>query len=171
VDGGQVGVLEETDQVGLGGFLESKDGRSLESQVSLELLGDFTDKSLEWELSDQELSRLLVTSDFSESDGTWSVSVRLLDTSSRWGGLAGSLGGQLLTRSPGGEMQGEETICENMFGREVVRRNDSNEINRVRIELGSLAKFDQVLRRGIENTHFAPVDLRAVCLVRAISDK
>ena len=101
VDGSQVGVLEETDQVGLGGFLESKDGRSLESQVSLELLGDFTDKSLEWELSDQELSRLLVTSDFSESDGTWSVSVRLLDTSSRWGGLAGSLGGQLLARSPG----------------------------------------------------------------------
>jgi hypothetical protein len=72
----------------------------LESQVSLELLGDFTDKALEWELSDQELSRLLVSSNFSESDGTWSVSVRLLDTSSRWGGLAGSFGGKLLPRGP-----------------------------------------------------------------------
>ena len=100
MDGGQVGVLEETDQVCLGGFLESKDGRSLESQVSLELLGDFTHKSLEWELADQELSGLLVSSDLSESDGTWSVSVRLLDTPRRWGGLAGSLGGELLTRGP-----------------------------------------------------------------------
>ena len=100
MDGGQVGVLEETDQVCLGGFLKSKNGRSLESQVSLELLGDFTDKSLEWELADQELSGLLVSSDLSESDGTWSVSVRLLDTPRRWGGLAGSLGGELLTRGP-----------------------------------------------------------------------
>ena len=100
MDGGQVGVLEETDQVGLSGLLESKNGRSLESQVSLELLSDLTDETLEWELSDQELSRLLVTSDLTESDSTWSVSVRLLDTSSRWGGLSGSLGSELLTWGP-----------------------------------------------------------------------
>jgi hypothetical protein len=71
----------------------------LESQVSLEVLGNFTNQSLEWQLADQELSRLLVSSDFSKSDGTRAVSVRLLDTSSGWGRLASGLGGQLLSGS------------------------------------------------------------------------
>ena len=70
VDGSQVGVLEKTNKVSLGGLLKSQDGRSLESQVSLEVLGDFSDKSLEWKLSDQELSRLLVSSDLTKGDGT-----------------------------------------------------------------------------------------------------
>ena len=41
VDGAQVGVLEERDEVGLGGLLESHDGRGLEPQVGLEILSDF----------------------------------------------------------------------------------------------------------------------------------
>jgi histone H3 len=57
VDSGQVGVLEERDEVSLGSFLESSDGRRLESKISLEVLGDFSDQSLEGELSDEELSR------------------------------------------------------------------------------------------------------------------
>ena len=40
VDGAQVGVLEETHQVGLAGLLQSHDGRALEPQVGLEVLGD-----------------------------------------------------------------------------------------------------------------------------------
>lgn len=56
VDGGQVGVLEEGDEVGLGRLLEREDGGGLESQVGLEVLGDLTDQTLEGELSDQELS-------------------------------------------------------------------------------------------------------------------
>jgi hypothetical protein len=79
VDGSQVGVFEQSDQVGFTGFLKSSNGRGLESKVSLEVLGNFSDKSLEGQLSDQELSRLLVSSDFSKSDGTRLVSVRLLD--------------------------------------------------------------------------------------------
>ena len=35
VDGGQVGVLEEGDEVGLGSLLESHDGGGLESEVGL----------------------------------------------------------------------------------------------------------------------------------------
>jgi hypothetical protein len=97
VDGAQVGVLEETDQVGLAGLLESSDSRRLESQVSLEVLGDLTDEALEGQLSDQELSRLLVSTDLSESDGTWSVTMRLLDSTSGWGALARSFGRQLLS--------------------------------------------------------------------------
>ena len=47
-------------------------------------MGDFSDKPLEGELSDEELGRLLVSSNLSESDGTWLISVRLLDTAGRW---------------------------------------------------------------------------------------
>jgi hypothetical protein len=35
VDGAQVGVLEQTDQVGLGGLLQGQQGRALEAQVAL----------------------------------------------------------------------------------------------------------------------------------------
>lgn len=36
VDGSQVGVLEEGDEVGLGGLLEGHHGRGLEAQVGLD---------------------------------------------------------------------------------------------------------------------------------------
>jgi histone H3 len=50
VDGGKVGVLEETDEVGLGSLLESQDGRGLEAEIGLEVLGNLTDQALEGEL-------------------------------------------------------------------------------------------------------------------------
>ena len=56
VDGTQVGVLKETNKVSLTGFLESHDSRALEAEVSLEVLGDLTNKTLEWELADEKLS-------------------------------------------------------------------------------------------------------------------
>ena len=71
VDGAEVGVLEEGDQVGLDGLLESTNGGGLEAEVGLEVLGDLTDQTLEGELADQELSGLLVATDLTESDGTW----------------------------------------------------------------------------------------------------
>jgi hypothetical protein len=37
---------------------------------------------LEGELSDEELGRLLVATDFTESDGSWAETMRLLDTAS-----------------------------------------------------------------------------------------
>ena len=42
VDGAQVGIFEKTNQVGLAGFLESHNGGALESEISLEVLSDFT---------------------------------------------------------------------------------------------------------------------------------
>jgi hypothetical protein len=80
VDGAQVGVLEERHEVSLNGLLESADGRGLEAQVGLEVLCDFTDQTLEGELANEELGRLLVATDLTKSDGTGLVSVRLLDT-------------------------------------------------------------------------------------------
>lgn len=116
VDGAEVGVLEERDEVGLNGLLESADGGRLEAKIlasvsrasgrrvrrvvtyRLEVLSDLTDKTLEGQLADEELGRLLVATDLTESDGTRLVAVGLLDTTGRGGGLAGGLGSELLTR-------------------------------------------------------------------------
>jgi hypothetical protein len=91
VDGAQVGILKETHQVCFGSLLKSQNGSRLESEVRLEVLSNFTDKTLERGLADQEIRGLLVLADLAKSDGTWAVSVRLLDTSGSGGGLAGSL--------------------------------------------------------------------------------
>ena len=84
MDGGQVGVLEEPDEVGLGGLLEGQDGRRLEAQVGLEVLGDLADQALEGQLADQEVGRLLVLADLAERDRSRAVPVGLLDTA--WSG-------------------------------------------------------------------------------------
>ena len=60
VDGAQVGVLKKTDQVCLTGFLKSHHSRALEPQVSLEVLGNLTNKPLEGQLTDEQFSGLLV---------------------------------------------------------------------------------------------------------------
>lgn len=103
VDGAQVGVLKEADQISLAGLLESHDGRGLEPEVSLEVLGNFSHQALEGQLADEELSGLLVTPDLSQGDGTGPVPVGLLDAAGGRGALASGLGGQLL---PGGLASG-----------------------------------------------------------------
>lgn len=70
VDGAQVGILKEGDEVSLNGLLEGANGGGLEAEVGLEILSNFTDKTLEGQLADQKLGRLLVATDFTESDGT-----------------------------------------------------------------------------------------------------
>ena len=82
VDGAEVGVLEEGDEVSLNGLLERTDGGALEAEVGLEVLGDLTNQTLEGELADEELGRLLVATDFTEGDGTRAETVRLLNTTS-----------------------------------------------------------------------------------------
>ena len=81
MDGSQVSILEQGDEVSLGGLLESHDGGGLEAQIglrsrvldhetrgvtqtgvaNLEVLGNLTNETLEGQLADQELSGLLVT--------------------------------------------------------------------------------------------------------------
>ena len=96
VDGAQVGVLEKTDKVGLSGFLEGKNGRSLEAKITLEILSDLPYQTLEGELADEEISGLLVTTDLTKSDSSGAVPVGLLDASGGGGRLTSSLGGELL---------------------------------------------------------------------------
>ena len=107
VNGAQVGVLKQTNQVSLGGLLQGHDSRGLEAKVSLEVLGNLTDQTLEGQLPDQEFSALLVTPNLTESNGTGPVTVGLLHTTCSRGRLASSLGGKLLARGlPSGRLTG-----------------------------------------------------------------
>ena len=99
VDGAEVGVLEEADEVGLGGFLEGEDGAALESELGLEFLCDLADEALEGELADEELSALLVSADLAEGDGARAVAVGLLHAAGVGCGLAGALVGDCLAGS------------------------------------------------------------------------
>ena len=60
VDGTQVGVLKETHEVSLASLLQSHDSRALEPQVSLKILSNLANKTLEGELADEQLGRLLI---------------------------------------------------------------------------------------------------------------
>jgi hypothetical protein len=91
-------TLEQGDEISLNGFLESTDGGGLESEIGLEVLGNFPDETLEGEFADQELSRFLVTTDLTEGDCTGAITMGLLDTSGCGGGFSGSLGGELFAR-------------------------------------------------------------------------
>lgn len=99
VDGTEVDVLKERDEVSLSSLLEGSNSGALETEVSLAVLGNLTNETLEGELADQELSGLLVTTDLTESDGSGAITMGLLDSTSGGGGLAGSLGGNHLTGS------------------------------------------------------------------------
>ena len=95
VDGAEVGVLEESDHVGLSSLLKGKNGGGLESKVSLEVGGNFSDESLERKLSDEELGGFLILSDHSKGDGSWSESVGLLHSGDLSVSLLGGLGNHL----------------------------------------------------------------------------
>ena len=96
MDGAQVGVLEEANEVGLSSLLKGKDGRALESKITLEVLGDLTHETLEGKLADEQIRRLLVATDLTKRDGSGAVTVGLLHASGGGGGLASGLGGELL---------------------------------------------------------------------------
>ena len=49
----------------------------------LEVLGNLTNETLEGELADEQLGRLLVATNFTERDGTGPEAVRLLHTTGR----------------------------------------------------------------------------------------
>ena len=68
MDRRQIRILKQSDQVGFGSFLKRTNGRGLEAQIGLEVLGNLTHETLERELADQELRGLLVPTDLTESD-------------------------------------------------------------------------------------------------------
>lgn len=97
MNGAQIGVFEESDEVGFRSLLQCPNGGRLESKIGLEILGNFSDQSLEGELSDQEFSRFLVSPDFSEGYSSGPVSMGFLDPSCGWGRFSGRFGCQLFS--------------------------------------------------------------------------
>ena len=91
----QVGVFEEPNKVGFGSFLSSEESGALEPQVLLEILGNLTNKAHEGFSADEEIGRLLIFTNLTKSDGSRTVSMRLLDAG---GGFASGLRGELLAR-------------------------------------------------------------------------
>ncbi len=79
----KVRVFEQANKIGFSCFLESSNSRGLETKVSLEVLGDLSHESLERKFSNEELSGLLIFSDFSKSYSSRSESVRFLKISER----------------------------------------------------------------------------------------
>ncbi|CAH3044955.1 unnamed protein product, partial [Porites lobata] len=59
VDGAQVGVFKQTNKVSFASLLKSHHSRALETQIGLEVLSDFSHKTLEGQLADQQLGALL----------------------------------------------------------------------------------------------------------------
>lgn len=93
VDSAQIGVLKQADEIGFGGLLQGEDGGALKAQVGLEVLGDLADETLEGELADEELGRLLELANFTKGDGSRAIAMGLLDTSRGRGRLTSGLGG------------------------------------------------------------------------------
>lgn len=73
VEGAEVGIFEEMDQVSFGSFLESEDRGTLEAEVWAGVLGNFTNEALEREFLDQEVALGLVLADFAQRNGSWAV--------------------------------------------------------------------------------------------------
>jgi len=98
VNGAQVSVLEQGNEVGFSWFLKSQHCWALEAEFLFELVSNFSDESLEGELSNEEISWFLVFSDFPQGNCSGFESVGLLDTSGNRGALSGNfLGNQLFS--------------------------------------------------------------------------
>ena len=76
MDGTQVGVLKQSNKVGLAGLLQSLYRRGLETNRGEEGLCNLPHQPLEWQLPDQKLSGLLVTFNLSQSHRPRSVSIK-----------------------------------------------------------------------------------------------
>ena len=96
MDGAQVCIFKETNEIGLGSFLKGHDSTGLESEICLKILSNFTNQTLEGQLSEQEFCRFLVSSNFSKSHSSRPISVWLFNSTSGWSGFSCSFGCQLL---------------------------------------------------------------------------
>ncbi len=99
VNGAQVGVFEESDEICLAGLLQSHDGRALEAQIGLEVLSDLADETLKRQLANQQLGALLVTADLTKSNGSRPVTMGLLHSAGSGRTLSGSLRCKLFSGS------------------------------------------------------------------------
>jgi hypothetical protein len=78
MDGTEVGVLEEVDDVALGCLLHGEDGAGLEAEALIAPHGDLADQALEREFSEQHVMPFLILVNFAEGDGAGAEFMRLL---------------------------------------------------------------------------------------------
>jgi len=149
----QVSILKQRYKVSLSSLLKCHNRRWLESKIRLrycqhstsltnypphlEVLSNFTNKTLEWQFANQQLSRLLVPPDFTQCNCSRAESMRLLHSTSY------SL----------------HPIS--------VHPISSSKNNQLTAVLRAAEDFVASCLRGA----LPPVDLRAVCLVRAITKR
>lgn len=77
VDSAQVCIFKESHKVCLGRFLEGENGGGLETEISLEILGNLTNETLEGSLTNEELRTLLVFTDLTEGDSSGAITMGL----------------------------------------------------------------------------------------------
>jgi len=77
VDRAQIGVLEQSHEIGLARALQRHDGVRLEPQVGLEVLRHLAHQTLKRELAAEELGPLLVAADLAQGDGAGSVRIEM----------------------------------------------------------------------------------------------
>ena len=73
VDRAQVGVFEQTHDVGFGGLLQGLQSLGLEAQLVVHLHGDGSHEALEGSTGEQHVDRLLVLFDLAKRGGSWLV--------------------------------------------------------------------------------------------------
>jgi hypothetical protein len=91
MDGAEVCILEQANQVSLSGLLQRENRRRLKLQIGLEILSNLADKALEGESPDEELGALLVLADLTKCHGSWPIAV---------GPLHPPFGGRALANTP-----------------------------------------------------------------------
>jgi hypothetical protein len=87
MNGAQIGVFKQSDQIGFAGFLQGANGGRLETQIGLEVLCNFTNQTLKWQFADQQFGRFLIPTNFTESDSTRTITMWFLDTAGGWSAL------------------------------------------------------------------------------------
>jgi len=80
VNGGKVAVCKEVDAVGFSSFLQSHDCMRLETEIDFEISCNIAHETLEWQLANEKLLRLLVFSNLAEGYSARTKAVRRLYT-------------------------------------------------------------------------------------------
>ena len=79
-------------------LLQSHHSCGLKTTIRLEVLGNLTHKTTEGSLLEEQVGGLLVPTDLTKGDGSWTITMGLLDTSGGRGAITSCLGGKRLTR-------------------------------------------------------------------------
>ena len=101
----------------------------------LEILSDFTNETLERKFANEQIRRLLVSTNFTERDGTRPKPVRLLDTTSRGLSSLPSLLGRKLFARGFATSSLASSLLEIMLAKERVLKKESTLVRAIDMKL------------------------------------